>query len=650
MNAAMREEPYLRWAIETEFAYLQTSHVRLLVEAKQSVAALNAAMQATSGLECLRLASAYSQAAMKPESNRFCTLDIVPSAAETTQSILIELFAGATSRALAFWSEVERAEVAACVAPQSRAAHFCAIPAAQNGQNFEQIAQKNSKNSGAFLGIIDVGLPILRADWRARLKRVWDQSLIAPRDASEGVAGFSYGRTFTPNAIANVDTPALADRWYADHDFPLSRRTFTHGAAVASVLAATETNSAEAMPMLAVQIAQPVLAHSSRIMLSSQILDALVWMIGEANLANGTSKLVVNISLGTQAGPHDGSSIFESAVDALIQQFTKNSEERLAIIFAAGNTYEARCHAELKVSPTQPATLDWFVPPDGVAPNSVELWFPPNTNDARVSLTAPDGRVIGGISFGSAGALTDDPGEVIAHVSVHHAGASAGGKDAMALLSLAPSFASGTAGTWKIQIESTQNISPIHAYVERANSMFDRAAPQGRQSRFVDAEYEIAGNHPGTLFDSPNAAIKRMGTLSSFGTGIKSVVVGASVGAKPAPIHARYSSAGPRRSQSGGKYVQQDFRPDVVAEGDESFAAPGLRVLGSQPLSVARMVGTSLAAPAVARAIAQAMHEGAFSGAARVWAQSHVTPNPIPNLISAHSALVGAGEFSSDFA
>jgi hypothetical protein len=61
-------------------------------------------------------------------------------------------------------------------------------------------------------------------------------------------------------------------------------------------------------------------------------------------------------------------------------------------------------------------------------------------------------------------------------------------------------------------------------------------------------------------------------------------------------------------------------------------------------------VGTSLAAPAVARAIAQAMHEGAFSGAARVWAQSHVTPNPIPNLISAHSALVGAGEFSSDFA
>jgi hypothetical protein len=597
------------------------------------------------------LASAYSQAAMQPTKNRFCTVDIVPGAAETAQSILVELFAGTSPRAVAFWSGVERAEVAACVAPQARAAHFDEIPAAQNGPNLEQIAQKNGANSQTFLGIIDVGLPILRADWRSRLARVWDQSLIPPRDASERVAGFGYGRAFSPSAMANVESPAQAERWYAEHNFPLSLRAFTHGAAVASVLASPERNSAFALPMLAVQIAQPVLAHSSRTMLSAQILDALVWMIGEANLGNDTNKLVVNVSLGTQAGPHDGSSIFEHAVDALIEQFSENGEERLAIVFAAGNTYEARCHAELSVTPTQRATLNWLVPPDGVAPNFVELWFPPNTDHARVSLIAPDGRVIGEIGFGDAGALTKAAGEVIAHVSAHQAGTSAGGHDAMALLALAPSYASGTAGKWKIHIESTQKISQIHAYVERANSMFDRAAPHGRQSRFVDSQYEIAGNQPGTLLDSPNATVKRMGTLSSFGSGAKSVVVGASVGATAAPIHAPYSSAGPRRGQSSGKYLQQDFRPDVVAVGDESFAAPGLRVRGSQPLSVARMVGTSLAAPAVARAIAWAMHEGTFSGAARGWAQANVMPTGTnPTSPRQNTALVGAGAFLKRFA
>jgi hypothetical protein len=215
MEATMRDEPYLRWAIETDFAYLQTSHARLLVEAKVSVAAVAAALAATPGLQCLNLPSAYWQAAMQPTKNRFCTVDIVPGAAETAQSILVEIFAGTSPRALAFWSVVARAEVAACVAPQSRAAHFDEIPAAQNGPNLEQIAQKNSANSQSFLGIIDVGLPILRADWRARLARVWDQSLIAPRDASERVAGFGYGRAFSPNAMADVESPAQADRWYA---------------------------------------------------------------------------------------------------------------------------------------------------------------------------------------------------------------------------------------------------------------------------------------------------------------------------------------------------------------------------------------------------------------------------------------------------
>jgi len=68
-------------------------------------------------------------------------------------------------------------------------------------------------------------------------------------------------------------------------------------------------------------------------------VDALVglrWIKGKAEQLNMPA--VVNLSVGTHAGPHDGSSLFEREIDNL-------SGEGFIIVAAAGNYGSQRIHA-----------------------------------------------------------------------------------------------------------------------------------------------------------------------------------------------------------------------------------------------------------------------------------------------------------------
>ena len=56
------------------------------------------------------------------------------------------------------------------------------------------------------------------------------------------------------------------------------------------------------------------------------------------DLCKAHTPLAVNISYGTFAGPHDGSSLLESALDELLAMGRKN----FAIVLAAGNARRER--------------------------------------------------------------------------------------------------------------------------------------------------------------------------------------------------------------------------------------------------------------------------------------------------------------------
>jgi hypothetical protein len=151
--------------------------------------------------------------------------------------------------------------------------------------------------------------------------------------------------------------------------------------------------------------------------------------------------------------------------------------------------------------------------------------------------------------------------------------------------------------------------------------------PRGRQSYFDDSTYsrfevdgqlfELGGR--ARLFDRvPNPSyVSRGRTLSGIATGKHTYVVGA-YRRLPAPdtgTPAFYSSMGP---VSGGSRLRN--APDLLAPSEDSLALHGVAVAGTRSGSVVTMNGTSVAAPQVARWLADRVAAGV------------PTPSPIPGL------------------
>src|SRR5262249_5364350 len=83
--------------------------------------------------------------------------------------------------------------------------------------------------------------------------------------------------------------------------------------------------------------------------------------------------VVVNLSGGTTAGAHDGTSLLEAAFDAVVRE---GREGGYVIVKSAGNEADSNTHVELKLATNIQATIQWAA---RTAPQQttlrVELWF-----------------------------------------------------------------------------------------------------------------------------------------------------------------------------------------------------------------------------------------------------------------------------------
>ena len=477
-----------------------------------------------------------------------------------------------------------------------------------------------------FAGLIDVGIPFASRecrDWHhepplekstPRLRAYWDQqdglSAFPPPSPPSvpppsHVQGFNYGREWfeggknTPSVtqlVADVDSVTKEEERYRVTESSLALRARSHGAATLGELtshrlsANSDKNDGDAAgfaPILAVQLPRPTMAHSSLGALSAHVLDGLRWLIARAGPNNN---LVTNISLGTQAGPHDGTSILECAIDELIRLRKRGNDDRLAVAMAAGNSREARCHAAFRIPSKSVKSLSMRVLPDSRVPVYLEIWHESNAS-LSVSIRSPAGAAIPRVSVGRMDRLTDNAGETVA--AVYNMGSkSALGNHSVVLVAIA-STANGQAasGDWTICIDTDLGVTECHAYVERNNSMFDVSKPRGRQARFVDENYAIAGLSPADIGDSAGATIRRRGTLNSVSTGTEVIVAGAFAGSDR--VASTYTGEGPTRGGTIGV--------DAGAMGDASRLLKGVRVLATRSGDTTRMNGSSIASPRLAR-------------------------------------------------
>jgi hypothetical protein len=514
-------------------------------------------------------------------------------------------------------------------------------------QRQEHAATGRAPRTGAELrhviAVIDDGCAFANTQFRgadgtrSRVVRLWDQGRTAAGDTADGAralaAGWKipdsmgYGMELDGAAIATlmdratnpeVGLQELACYQRAGIDMPARESGgYLHGTHVMDLAAGridpmarhTAPDAAATAELIFVQLPRVCFADRSGSWLATQVLDGLRYVMDHTDPQD---RVVVNLSLGAQAGPHDGSSLLEAAIDDLIESERKDN---LAVVVAAGNSYDQKGHARIAVAPGQSGRFIWSVAPGDATDSFLELWWPADaaaTDNVSIEVQAPKAQPSSGpIKAGGRCAFTapnqHGPSALLSHL--HRT--IAGKERAHCQLALAPTRqAAGypghaPAGDWEVTLSNHGNAPiTVDAWIER------------------DGVNEAGWNENSGVWIGKQSTFKRAQatkcTLASLACGRHTVVVGAAVLGQVPPVASPFSSAGPalgKRARSG---------PDISAPGSEAGGKRGIRAAGGFSGHETARSGTSMAAPIVARRLLNAMAASAVPLTSQA-ALAHVT-------------------------
>lgn len=612
-------DPYLVWAEIDQFSgygYAPGQPPRwlpLLIELAEGVTIDR--LIACASTEWLRVPSVYVSSAA-PKGLRFCTARVRPMFYEKLRSWP------------QFASLIRR--------------HELGLPAGAHGDQNEPDeplpVEPPPLLNGKVLGLIDGGLAFaharfLRDGGDVRVRYFWRQD---PAGAGATPHEFGYGHELTAAGIREVmdrnTHDGLVDETAVYRAFDMGmelEKRLNHGTHVLDVACgprkvtsriaglphdplapptwARADDAASGCDIVAVQLDWRTVVDTSGGSMTVHIMDALMYILSRC--ARET-KIAVNLSWGTLAGPHDGTSVLEAAMDHLIDL---QGRERLRIVLPASNAYQSRTHANATLARGEQLTLRWRGQPEDKTQNFLELWFPPGAETATVQVAPPGCEPLPALSWGRSAMWTGPAGDPLCAV-IFPETVAIGNKGTCALiavratLSFDPLGATAPSGVWQITVANEgKEAFTFDAYVERDDQIIG-VRTGALQSHFEDGCYDTSGN-PGSFTDDPAnpTPIRRSGSFNSIGTGQRTdSVAGARVNG---PQWALYS---PRKLDPDRSRPQREGVVKVPTEqacSDQDGVLLGLGAAGSRGGSggVVRLVGTSDAAPQVTRRIFNAL-------------------------------------------
>ncbi|MEJ7599013.1 MAG: S8 family serine peptidase [Kofleriaceae bacterium] len=409
---------------------------------------------------------------------------------------------------------------------------------------------------GVVIGVVDWGVDfthpnLVARDGRTRLLALWDQRARGPSPRPYG-----YGTVHTRRAI---DRALASDDPFAKLDYdPLEVDDDhgTHGAHVVDIAAGVPRvgpgGVAPGAEIVFVHLAD--LVWGPRHIASSVcLLEAIEFIARVA----GERPWVINLSLGSHTGPHDGSTLVEQALDAMV-----TSGPGRVIVQSCGNYGQRPVHTAGRLAPGQCRRLPWHVDTSDRTPNEIELWYA-GGDAIAMNLVAPDGRTI-------ARALPDSHGPIIDGTKqigrFAHRRSDPNNGDNQALLVVDPALA--PPGPWQVELEALAVADgQYHVWIERDEST------RGSQSRLASKDF---------------VATTTTGTISN---GHHTISVGAYDERRRE--RAWFSSVGPTRDGRD--------KPDLLANGVAIVAARS--DAGDDDLLTEKS-GTSMASPHVTGAVA----------------------------------------------
>lgn len=525
--------------------------------------------------------------------------------------------------------------------------------------------------TSAFLGIIDDGLPFLRVREDISVRKltasVWDQGwqppdrvgdpnakptvatshdkywadprmpkpihigLPSPIPGSPGRSistilfvpdGFLYGRATKPPEVA----PGTEEDEYRASDYATPAVRHTHGARVLGLMApwtAAETappvwpNTVTGLAM--VQLPSRAVDDTAAGALARQLIDGVryvLWKEDHDRGSQGTPRpVVVNISYGMHAGPHDGTSMFESALEEMLDRC-----DNLHVVLPMGNSHRAGCHARHRLEPQGDAgdtcTMHIDVQADNPRDTFVEIWLEPG-DDVDLTLYPPGSAMGHRIEPGQARIATLETPAVAGHsaaisfAALYPRSVAQSTRRTMILLAIAPTRRvlygddttrpprglgeqprqplQGLAGIWRIEAKNRgQSAMAFDCWIERDDVRPGQwLAP--RQARFPDSCV------------LPTYESDPLDTLNGIATSTHERVY--AVGAMRADaVLSDYSGAA-----ASADPANPSLQPWAVVPADWSCAVAGVRTTGFLQGSTVRINGTSAAAAVFTRSLVDAL-------------------------------------------
>jgi len=416
------------------------------------------------------------------------------------------------------------------------------------------------RGKGAVVGIIDYGCDFAHLNFRnpdgtTRIEALWDQA-----GTLQGNSTVQFGRVYSKAAI-NAALKA-ADPYGALGYNPDPGQVGMHGTHVMDIAAGSGRGSgvsgvAPESTIIFVDLSTDDIPWTGEASLTTKLgdsvhlVEALDWIFRTA----GDRPCAINISLGTNCGPHDGSTPFEQALDALVAAVPNR-----AVVIAASNSYDHHIHATHAVARNSSFDLNWVIPRTGPGPNEMEIWYG-GADEFEFELLDDQGKSFGIVGLGKSARIKDDNGQTLVFISHRKTDPLNGDNVIGVYLEGSLQQKSWTA---RIHGKTVGGKGEFHAWVERND---------GAQSLFKGAG----------VVDSY--------TLGSLACGYRSIVVSSYDAHYPGAPISFFSSAGPTRDGRN--------KPEVSAPGQDVIAARSATGTG-----VIRKSGTSMAAPAVTGAIA----------------------------------------------
>jgi subtilisin family serine protease len=240
--------------------------------------------------------------------------------------------------------------------------------------------------AGVLIGDVDTGIDysnpdFLHGDGTTRLVSIWDQT----GSGASPPAGFTYGAEWLPAQI-NAGIPAQVD-------------VQGHGSHVMGIAGGNGSATGNGEPAYTYVGMAPEadLCMVKTTFTTTAIVDGVNYIFQKAAALG--KQAVVNLSLGTQEGPHDGTLDMDQMLNAL-------TGPGKIIVASAGNEGADRLHGQLTLTGSTPQSMTLTVPaytPGAGTGDDFLLfsgWYA-GTSQISLTIVTPTGVILGPVSTGT---------------------------------------------------------------------------------------------------------------------------------------------------------------------------------------------------------------------------------------------------------